>query len=99
MVTSETFTTARLDLRKPRKDDAPLLFESYGQDKAVTRYLRWRPHRTVADSEAFVENALRKWETGNELFWFLFTSENCELIGGIAARIGKDEVELGYVLA
>ena len=31
--------TARLLLRKPRATDAPLMFNAYAQDPAVTRYL------------------------------------------------------------
>ncbi len=99
MTAPESFHTARLILRKPRSADAAALFASYAQDEQVTRYLRWRPHKELAESETIIENFLKKWDAGTEFSWFLFTSSKGDLIGSIAARIEEHEVELGYVLA
>jgi len=95
----EELTTARLTLRKPRPSDAPLLFASYAQDPEVTRFLLWRPHAVVSNSEAFIERALENWVGGSTFSWFLFTRTDDELVGCIAARPKDGEVELGYVLA
>lgn len=91
--------SARLILRKPRPADASALFASYVQDEQATRYLRWRPHQSFVESEAIIESFLQKWNNASEFCWFLFTVSDSELIGSIAARIEKQEVELGYVLA
>ena len=99
MTAPEIFHTARLILRKPLPADAPALFASYAQDEQVTRYLRWRPHKELAESETIIEHFLEKWDAGTEFSWFLFTSSKGDLIGSIAARIEEHEVELGYVLA
>ena len=95
----ESFQTARLSLRKPRPTDAPLLFASYAQDPEVTRFLLWRPHAAVSNSETFIEHALENWAGGSTFTWFLFTRADDELVGCIAARPKDAEVELGYVLA
>ena len=39
-------------------DDAPLIFTAYGQDEAVARFMTWRPHESVADTEAYGTAAL-----------------------------------------
>ena len=46
-------TTSRLILRPPELSDAEAIFTGYGQDPDVTRYLIWRPHQSIADTEAF----------------------------------------------
>jgi hypothetical protein len=42
----ERIETERLILRKPRIEDAPAILE-------VTRYLVWKPHKHVGETEAF----------------------------------------------
>lgn len=44
--------TDRLLLRQPREDDASAVFEAFGADPEVTRYLAWPRHRSIADAEA-----------------------------------------------
>ena len=39
----ETLSTARLVLRRPRADDAKAIWESYGHDPVVARFMAWRP--------------------------------------------------------
>ena len=95
----ELLHSARLSLHKPSEDDASILFGSYVRDERVTRYLMWRPHRTIADSEGIIQHFLHGWSTGSEFCWFLFTRSDHELIGSIAARVKQHRVELGYVLA
>ena len=99
MTAPELLHSARLSLHKPSEDDASILFGSYVRDERVTRYLMWRPHRTIADSERIIQHFLHGWSTGSEFCWFLFTRSDHELIGSIAARIKQHRVELGYVLA
>jgi RimJ/RimL family protein N-acetyltransferase len=99
MTAPEFLRTSRLILRKPTREDAHLLFTSYAQDSEVTRYLMWRPHVAVADSEAIIEHFLQKWSEGSAFSWFLFTGGDGDLIGSIAARVKQEEIELGYVLA
>ena len=94
----ESFTTARLILRKPREEDAALIFASYGQDPAVTRYLTWRPHRDLSDAQEAVKRFLEGWRSGAAYCWLLFRREGGELAGCVAVR--KDQgINLGYLLA
>jgi hypothetical protein len=38
------FETSRLHLRIPKTDDASTIFDAYGQDMEVCRYMTWTPH-------------------------------------------------------
>jgi len=47
-------TTARLLLRPVVMDDAPAIFDGYAQDPEVSRYLLWRPHTRLEDTQAYL---------------------------------------------
>jgi [ribosomal protein S5]-alanine N-acetyltransferase len=92
-------TTARLQLCRPQPEYAPLVFESYGQDGEVTRYLGWRPHVSLDDARQAMEDRLQEWDSGREFSWFIFERSSNRLIGSISARMESSRVNLGYVLA
>jgi RimJ/RimL family protein N-acetyltransferase len=54
----DTFQTARLIVRPIRPADAVAIFETYAQDRDVTRFLPWRPHRGLAETQAYVARCL-----------------------------------------
>lgn len=94
----ESFVTKRLLLRKPHPEDAPLIFAAYARDPEVTRYLAFRPHRDLKESEAAVERFLEAWRTGKSYCWLIFRREDGTLLGAIAARHDQG-INLGYALA
>ena len=56
--------TERLVLRAPRVSDANALFDGYAQDPEVTRYTVWRPHASLAETEAFLSGCVLDWPQG-----------------------------------
>jgi RimJ/RimL family protein N-acetyltransferase len=94
----ESFLTARLHLRKPRSEDAQLIFAAYAQDPEVTRYLTFRPHREVREATETVERFLEGWRTGKSYCWLIFSRDDEKLLGAISAR-NDQGINLGYVLA
>jgi ribosomal-protein-alanine N-acetyltransferase len=58
----EHIETERLVLRKPRLDDARDMFEGWTQDQEVTRYLTWRPHAQIEQTEQFVQSCIDAWQ-------------------------------------
>src|SRR5690606_37646787 len=103
----ELITTARLRLRPPAMRDAPAVLREYATDEAVTRFLLWRPHESLTDTEGFLSYATGGWSmtAPSELTWVLERREDGEdptPLGMIAARgmfPGGHAVEVGYVLA
>ncbi|MDQ1422292.1 MAG: [ribosomal protein S5]-alanine N-acetyltransferase [Acidimicrobiaceae bacterium] len=98
MKAPESLATKRLLLRKPRVEDAALIFAAYGQDPEVTRYLMWRPHRDLNEAQEAVSRFLEGWRAGNSFCWLLFRRDEGDLVGCIAAR-PEQGINLGYLLA
>lgn len=69
------------------------------QDPEVTRFLTWRSHRALSDSEAVIDRWLTGWEAESQFSWFLFDKATGILIGSIALRRDDGGFNLGYVLA
>ena len=91
--------TKRLVLRKPRMDDAPFIFERYGQDPEVTRYLIWTPHKHIGETEAFLQRCMNVWEQGKSFPYVITLQENDDPIGMIEVHHQGFKLEIGYVLA
>jgi ribosomal-protein-alanine N-acetyltransferase len=94
----ETITTARLVLRRPKSSDAAAVYE-YGRDLEVTRYMDWRTHTGVADATAFLQDAARRWESGEEYSWAITVKPDDQPVGSIGCRVRGHTVDLGYVLS
>ncbi|MFW6197889.1 MAG: GNAT family N-acetyltransferase [Myxococcota bacterium] len=93
-------TTPRLRLRRPRVRDAGAVFEAYATDPEVTRYLAWRPHRTVEDTRDFLQQCEIAWETGiGHRPWVLERAKGCQIVGMMGVDVGPRGVDVGYVLA
>ena len=92
----EQLETQRLVLRKPRLDDAYAIFEGWAQDREVTRYLTWRPHERIEQTEEFVRSCLSAWENQTRFPYMITLKESGEVIGMIDPRIEGSKVGIGY---
>jgi len=99
MIVPEVMDTPRLQLRKPRREDAERMFAAYAQDPAVSRYLIWRPHPDISESHAVIDHFLAQWSAGTAFNWLLFDRITGELAGSIGARRKDDGFDIGYLLA
>lgn len=88
--------TERLVLRVPRLDDALAIFAGWTQDPEVTRYLTWRPHQRVQETEDFIQNCLFAWEHETRFPYVITLKERGEVIGIIDPRIEGPKVGIGY---
>lgn len=93
--------TKRLLLRRPTIHDAPAIFSRYASDPAVTRYMSWATHQSVADTQAFLAWAEADWE-----LWpagsYLVCSRDLRpvLLGGTGLTFRSPvSAVTGYVLA
>jgi ribosomal-protein-alanine N-acetyltransferase len=91
--------TDRLHLRRPRPGDAPLIFESFGTDSEVTRYLTWAPHRSVADAELALFARIDRLNREVEYSWVIELTSSCRVIGLISVWVESNDAEVGFVLA
>ena len=75
------------------------MYRAYATDSEVTRYLSWRPHANVSETESFLELVETWWEEGREYTWAIETLDTSNLIGSIGIRNMGSTRQVGYVLA
>jgi len=61
-----TWETKRLALRPATRAEAASAFESYTANPDVSRYMTWRPHRSVAETERFLRRCEDAWGHNDE---------------------------------
>ncbi|MDZ7362807.1 MAG: GNAT family N-acetyltransferase [candidate division KSB1 bacterium] len=91
--------TSRLRLRVPVMEDAVPIFEQYGQDPDVTKFLSWPPHQSLADTSEFIKRCLTVWENGSAFPWAMTRKDDHRLLGMIELRLRDHKADVGYVLA
>jgi [ribosomal protein S5]-alanine N-acetyltransferase len=95
----EHIETERLMLRKPRMDDAPAIFAGWAQDQEVKRYLTWRPHQSIEQTQDFIQSCLSAWEHETRFPYVITLKENGQVIGMIDPRVEGPKMGIGYVAA
>ncbi len=99
---TKTFETERLILRKFKKSDAKDIFNNYSSKANVTKYLTWKPHKTLDDAKNYLLNfALASYDDPDTYRWAIVLKETNEVVGCIdVVRMIKErrKVELGWVL-
>ena len=91
--------TERLWLRPPTLADAEQIFARYGQDAEVSRYMSWIPHRSIADTLAFLERNVSENAEGRSFSFLVFSRPSDELLGSVGGAIEKHRMQFGYCLA
>jgi RimJ/RimL family protein N-acetyltransferase len=92
--------TARLILRQPQLSDAATIFERYASDPEVTRFLGWPRHRSVRDTEAFLQFSAQQWDRWPCGPYLIISRTDGELLGSTGLGFhAPHEAMTGYVLA
>ena len=96
----ETVETSRLLLRRPRRGDAKAIFERYGSDAEVTRYLGWPRHESLKDTRRFLDFSDEQWETWPAGPYLIWSRADQRLLGSTGLGFeAADRAVTGYVLA
>jgi RimJ/RimL family protein N-acetyltransferase len=100
MKAPEHIETARLVLRKPRATDAGAIFARYASDAEVTRLLGWPRHRTLAETQAFLEFCAAEWSQWPAGPYLVESRENGMLLGSTGLAFETPQrAATGYVFA
>jgi ribosomal-protein-alanine N-acetyltransferase len=92
--------TVRLRLVRPTAADAGELFAGYASDAAVTEYLNWPRHRSLADTRAFLNWSDGEWERWPAGPFLVRSRETGALLGGTGLSFHTlDEAMTGYIFA
>jgi len=90
--------TERLVLRPSRAEDAEAIYQTYAADEEVTRYLVWRPHRSIEETHEFMRGAVETWADRSHFNWAVTVKPDDRLRGMIALRVEGFKADAGYVL-
>ena len=99
MTPPDTLETTRFRVRRSSPSDAAAVFERWAQDPEVTRFLVWRPHQGLDETQAFLSQCVSSWDDGSEFVWMVEEKSSGLLVGSLAARPGEHGVNLGYLVA
>jgi [ribosomal protein S5]-alanine N-acetyltransferase len=91
--------TERLALRPAVVADAPSAFETYTANPEVSRYMTWRPHHSVAETERFFRRCEEVWAKRLAFPWSLQLKSDGSFAGMLEARAKQHSIDIGYVLA
>lgn len=92
--------TARLLLVRPASDDAAAVFERYASDPEVTKFLGWPRHRSIADTQAFLDFSAAEWERWPAGPYLIRARDDGRLLGGTGLGFeAEHQAVTGYVLA
>lgn len=91
--------TERLLLRRPTEADAPAVFERYGRDADVARYMSWKPHQSIDDTLIFLRRIISDNAAGRSRGYLIFASDAGTLLGSIGGAIEGHRMQFGYLLA
>ena len=91
--------TNRLVMKPPTRAEAAVMFETYAADPEVSRYMIWRPHRSVEETEQFLRRCEDVWQKRLAFPWSLWLKADGSFAGMLEARVKAHAVDIGYVLA
>lgn len=96
---TQTIHTKRLVLRRFTVDDAQAMFDNWASDERVTRYLTWKPHKSVEETKEILSRWCAAYENTDSYHWAM--EYNGVVIGSISVVRFSDKREyadLGYCM-
>ena len=100
VVAPERIETERLVLRKPRRDDAEVIFARYGSDPEVTRYMGFARHTSLEDTHGFLARAEGEWARAGAGAYVIESRAEGTFLGGTGLHVETaTRAAIGYVLA
>ncbi len=95
----DTFRTTRLLLRPVAVEDSDAIFDTYGRDEEVGRYVIWRPHRNRQETQAYIERCIATPHEVERTYMLVGCNDNF-IRGAFALRHrAPHRLDCGYVLA
>jgi RimJ/RimL family protein N-acetyltransferase len=93
------FQTDRLTLRWQEMTDAEAMLARYTSDVSVCRFMSWRPHQSLSETEDFIRRGIDERELGSVYNWLIFLRQDESLLGSIGFGVRPHQVQFGYCLA
>ena len=76
--------TDRLLLRRLLSQDAPQMYENWANDPAVTRFLRWEPHKSPAETRELLSAWAELYPNPDYYQWAIVEKATGQVFGSIS---------------
>lgn len=99
---TERINTERLLLRRFQLADVEDMFKNWASDSEVTKFLTWKPHKSIEDTKKIIELWVKDYDNKNYYNWVIELKEIGEVIGGISIVQLDEEnysCEIGYCIS
>jgi ribosomal-protein-alanine N-acetyltransferase len=95
----EKTDTERLILQRLKYEDAEEIFYSYASKPEVTKFLSWRTHVAVEDTQNFLKYAIMNWNIGVDYSYSIRIKSSNKLIGGFGFINEEGKIQFGYAIS
>ena len=82
----ERLKTKRLTLRKFNEADTESAYKNWCSDVDVVRFLTWRAHKSVSQTQKIIDDWMREYQTGKFYHWAIVLNEINQPIGTITLK-------------
>ena len=87
----------RLILRPFRYDDAQVIYDTWGQDSDVAKYVTWFEHKSINDCIYYVSKVIEGYkQNGKRMEWLVCLKETGNPIGAICIFYNKQLQKWGF---
>ena len=76
--------TDRLLLRRLLPQDAPQMYENWANDPAVTRFLRWEPHKSPAETQELLSAWAELYPNPDYYQWAIVEKATGQVFGSLS---------------
>lgn len=99
---TENLVSSRITLREFKLEDAENLFNNWGTDEEITKYMLWKNYKTIDDAVNSINYYIECYENNGTFRQYVIElNDTRELIGQISFTISKkhESAEIAYLLS
>lgn len=89
--------TERLILRRFYLKDADCVFNNWGKDERVTKYLSWSPHKNVKETKKILRGWVKGYHNKKVYNWAIVLKDINQPIGSITVIEHKDKTDMVHI--
>lgn len=98
----EKLSSKRITLRAFTLDDKDSLFNNWGTDKEITKYMLWKNYESIDDAISSINYYLECYENNSNFRQYAITlNDTGELVGQISFTLSKkhESAEIAYLIS
>ncbi len=98
---TQQLETRRLILRRAQASDTQAMFDNWGSDPEVTKYLTWPTYTSIEPAYDILDSWIAGYEQPDFYLWMIVPKELGQPIGSISVVHHKDSIasaEIGYCI-